>query len=253
MNKIWHTAEERPVFPNEILYFVRKTPFMFNATELVWESHIKEGVVKKWAYVKDLEKLDVIGYKAKAYDEAFEKAKKLKNSPEEVFYEFTPKEGDTICDYIFPELKESKEEWIEKLRDEIIAFLGNRQITSISESDAINVWIAWLEKQGKEPKKVSIWKHWKDGIAGGAEGEQIFLTKIGRIYSISSCLGCECDYIELSELDKLTREDKPKWTEEDEENLRDIISAIQFIPYQTAEAEEERTDWLKSLKQRMGG
>lgn len=62
-----------------------------------------------------------------------------------------------------------------------------------------------LEKQGEEPKKVSIWKHWKDGIAGGAEGEQIFLIKIGRVYSISSCLGCECDYIELSELDKLQR------------------------------------------------
>lgn len=55
----------------------------------------------------------------------------------------------------------------------------------------------------QKPKKVSIWKHWKDGIAGCAEGEQIFLIKIGRVYSISSCLGCECDYIKLSELEEL--------------------------------------------------
>ena len=64
--------------------------------------------------------------------------------------------------------------------------------------------IAWLEKQGKQKsKKVSIWKHWKDGIAGGEEGKQIYLIKNGLTYSISSCLGNECDYIVLSELDEL--------------------------------------------------
>ena len=68
----------------------------------------------------------------------------------------------------------------------------------------------------------------------------------------------EAGYMWDSESKKPTREISgneekisPKWNEEDEENLRDIISAIQFIPYQTAEAEKERTDWLKSLKQRM--
>lgn len=79
-----------------------------------------------------------------------------------------------------------------------------------------NEYDAWLEKQGeKESKKVSIWKHWKDGIAGGNEGEQIFLIKNGLHYSISSCLGYECDYIELSELDKLLSQEKqgsePNW------------------------------------------
>lgn len=64
----------------------------------------------------------------------------------------------------------------------------------------------WLEKQGNKSKKVSIWKHWKDGIAGNGEGKQIFLIKIGSVYSISSCLVGECDYIELSELDNLLLE-----------------------------------------------
>ena len=100
---------------------------------------------------------------------------------------------------MFPELKESEDE---RIRKALIRFhKSSIDIDGIKGEDIL----AWLEKQGKKPKKVSVWKHWKDGIAGGSEGEQIFLTRIGRIYSISSCLGCECDYIELSELDKLQR------------------------------------------------
>ena len=115
--------------------------------------------------------------------------------------------------------------------------------------------LAWIEKQGKKPKKVSIWKHWKDGIAGGSECEQIFLTKIGSIYSISSCLGCECDYIELSELDKLLREEKQgksKWTGEDDYNVQCCIAkAEKDITNGCQGRNKELIEWLKSLKQRM--
>ena len=52
--------------------------------------------------------------KAQAYDKAIERARKLKENPEEVFCEYTPKEGDTIADYIFPELEESEDEKIRK-------------------------------------------------------------------------------------------------------------------------------------------
>ena len=72
----------------------------------------------------------------------------------------------------------------------------------LDDVDILDVY-EWLEKQGEEPRKVSIWKHWKDGIAGNAEGKQIYLTKIGNTYNISSCLSFECDYIELSDLDNL--------------------------------------------------
>lgn len=63
-----------------------------------------------------------------------------------------------------------------------------------------------LENQGEQKetlKKVPIWKHWKDGIAGNGEGKPIYLVKIGNTHSLKSCLGFECDYIELSELDNL--------------------------------------------------
>ena len=145
----------------------------------------------------------------------------------------------------------------ERIRKELIKYLkeGVEGYMPAGDRSDYQRWLAWLEKQGEhKPKKVSIWKHWKDGIAGGSEQEQIFLIKIGNIYSISSCLGCECDYIELSELDKLMREEgKSKWTEEDEKMLKEIISDVKFEGYNNdMQAKSyEKVEWLKELKQRM--
>ena len=128
-------------------------------------------------------------------------------------------------EYIFPELRESEDEWVRKaLICGMNALKANRKETFAAIP--IDDCIAWLEKQGKQPKKVSIWKHWKDGIAGNAEGKQIFLIKIGSVYSISSCLGCECDYIELSELDELMREEKQGWKKWNEEDIKFIDMLI---------------------------
>lgn len=66
-----------------------------------------------------------------------------------------------------------------------------------------------LEKQGEqEIMKKPIWKHWKNGIAGNGEGKQIYLIKSGDSYTLSSCLGYECDYIELSDLDEFMLSEK---------------------------------------------
>ncbi len=101
-----------------------------------------------------------------------------------------------------------------------------------------------LKKIEQKPKKVSIWKHWKDGIVGGEEGKQIYLIKSGFKYSISSCLGQECDYIELSELDKLMREQgKSKWSEDDEKMFNHIVGLLGNLP--------NLHNWLRSVKQRM--
>ena len=94
----------------------------------------------------------------------------------------------------FPELKESEDE---KIRKELLDFFKSR------EYNCSKRFIAWLEKQGEKPNKVSIWKHWDNGIAGNSDGVLTYLTKRGTTYSLSSCLSFECDYIELSELDKL--------------------------------------------------
>ena len=82
--------------------------------------------------------------------------------------------------------------------------------------------LARLENQGeKESNKMPIWKHWKDGICGNGEGKPIYLIKSGNTYSLSSCLCFECDYIKLSELDKLLSEQQgEKFTDEMIEALR---------------------------------
>lgn len=94
--------------------------------------------------------------KIKAYDEAIERAKKELDAC-----------GLQDCDAarqifrLFPELKESEDEWVEKIRKDIISYLKHRQIKSIMESGATERWITYLEKQGQrktEPKfKTGDW------------------------------------------------------------------------------------------------
>lgn len=107
---------------------------------------------------------------------------------------------------IFPELEENEDE---RIRKALIEYFGEQ--CDMSDWNGVYGYqvLAWLEKQSQEPKKVSIWKHWKDGIAGNGEGEDIYLIKIGNKYKLSSCLSFECDYIELSNLDNLMFE-KPQ-------------------------------------------
>lgn len=133
----------------------------------------------------------------KKYDNALEKAEKIYNS------DFKPDEAAVLAKYLpilFPELKKESEDkqMIERLKSCVYA----SDLTPEGREEILT----WLEKQGQESKKVSIWKHWKNGIAGNGEGKQTYLIKIGNTYSLSSCLGFECDYIELSELDNLMLE-----------------------------------------------
>ena len=130
----------------------------------------------------------------KAYKEALERAKNLHEDAIDMGENIRAKQ----CEIIFPELAGSEDERIRK------TLIRYHQSTIDIDGIKGEKIIAWLEKQGKQKsKKVSIWKHWKDGIAGGEEGKQIYLIKNGLTYSISSCLGNECDYIVLSELDEL--------------------------------------------------
>lgn len=77
--------------------------------------------------------------KAKAYDEAIERAKKWHNIPNPIYC-------NIITEKIFPELKESEDE---KIRKEIISILRNAYWTS--NRNRFNELVAWLEKQSKTP------------------------------------------------------------------------------------------------------
>jgi len=74
----------------------------------------------------------------KTYEEALERAKKIYNRGYYII-------GD--LERIFPELKESEDECIEKIKKDIISYLNNRKIDSIPESNATEKWIDWIKKQ----------------------------------------------------------------------------------------------------------
>ena len=82
--------------------------------------------------------------KAKAYDEALERARIINNG-EDVDIEA----GTTTCEYIFPELKESDE----KIREELTEFFkmasGGFLDTTI-QCKKFGKWLTWLEKQGEK-------------------------------------------------------------------------------------------------------
>ena len=142
--------------------------------------------------------------KAKAYDEAIERAKKWHNIPNPLYC-------NIITEKIFPELKESEDE---KIRKEIISILRNAYWTS--NKNRFNELVAWLEKQGKnstdkiEPKfkvgdkivNISM-KYWGAPVTQGTISK---ITKDKYIFSDSS-------YMSISNQDswELVSDKKPKF------------------------------------------
>lgn len=131
--------------------------------------------------------------KAKRYDEALDEAKALQKA--------IRKDLHPLIEQIFPELKKPEDE---EIRKTLIRLIEHNIRDGFSSYDSINYsdMITWLRKQ-EQLKKIPVWKHWKNGICGNGEDKPIFLIKDGSKYSLSSCLSFECDYIELSELEKL--------------------------------------------------
>lgn len=225
--------------------------------------------------------------KAKAYDEALERARKLKENPQMVFYEYTPKEGDTICDYIFPELRESDDE---EIRNFLIDYINHIDWGDwdFSRKQCID----WLEKQ-KEQSVIShkfnagdwIVSKWggiyqiKEVMSGSYNllctnnTEEInSITQVdnnSRLLCMSDikklekqgeqkpygqraeCFDCQDNYAgECKGFCELKRdEQKPAWSEEDEENMEKILDAIGSYYYLTTD-DDILCDWLKSLKYR---
>ena len=157
------------------------------------------------------------------YKESLERAKEWMAGKYSHYVSDTPQE---IAEFIFPELKESEDE---QIRKELLEHCINRRDRKQVCVDANDYrrWADWLEKQGQS-KKTSIWKHWKDGIAGNGNDIPVFLIKKGLTYSLSSCLSFECDYIELSELDSLMLEKQGEPKPFDYENAN--IQQKDFAP-----------------------
>lgn len=121
--------------------------------------------------------------KAQAYDEAIEGIQEILSSGED---SIKMSRLQIRLQGIFPELKENKGEWIEKIRQELKSYLEHREVKRISESDAILQWIAWIEKQGEQ--KPTEWSE---------EDEKMFMSLHNLIYVVRDC---DCDSMKKREL-----------------------------------------------------
>lgn len=146
--------------------------------------------------------------KAKAYDEAIKIAKIYHNSGNE--------DMKTMCETMFPELRESKDERIRKTLLEMVYDTPNiefEKIYNVSKEDVI----AWLEKQGEQ--------------------KQELLTKEKALKNSPFV------------------EQKP-WSEEDENHVKSILSTIECCKAQFPNAQavvetyNADIDWLKTLVKR---
>jgi hypothetical protein len=127
-------------------------------------------------------------------------------------------DGFIKCYADFQDFKEGETYWLEYVGNDNYNvrsdnLLGKTYHITPCQLYTIFKKMTWLEKQDEQkPQKALTWKHWENGIAGNGEGNDAFLIKWSPWhYSVSSCLGSECDYIELSELDELLR--KPNFRE----------------------------------------
>lgn len=118
-----------------------------------------------------------------------------------------------MLEIIFPELKESEDEKVRKAILELV-----RQSSEVLEKKNQERMLAWLEKQGEQKPQRMI----------SAEAKEAMY-------------------------------DKPAWREEDKDVINNLLAicngAKKFIQFESCSREDiiKCQDWLKSLKQRIGG
>lgn len=136
-----------------------------------------------------------------------------------------------------PELRESKDE---KMRKEIVGYL---------KMNLRYEWATWLEKQGQ--KSVVIIPKFRvgDEIVTPNE-ESLTITKIDEKGYWSGDLFI-CDFDEECIWDLV--EQKPAWTEADDEELENTINALKGAGKHGSFDWLSTVKWLLTIKQRIGG
>jgi len=205
--------------------------------------------------------------KAKRYDEAIKKAKAvIEQNP---LMEYL-KKG---IEYIFPELKESEDERIRKVLIDYFNRYKEQEECGIDTFFGISTdnILAWLEKQEEKPVEEYNITGITSGHATGKlaeiikniessdkvepkfkvgdeiktdNGESLTITKIDdKGYWSEDLFICTFDDSAKWEL----VEQKPAWSDEDEDKIKSILFHIEDVE------NKDVIDWLKSLKQRIGG
>jgi hypothetical protein len=166
--------------------------------------------------MKDYEKL---------YKEALDRARALNEG------RTTGAFGETVCEFIFPELKKSEDE---KIKNEIKAVLANTDLSQFVLNYTFHDMVEWLNKQGEYANfrnKIQI-------------DDEVTRNKDGAL-------------VNLSQLKRTAKKDeqKPTWNEEDERNLDGIIAEIKAnknnAPDYDLATYDSFLSWLKSLKNKV--
>ena len=123
----------------------------------------------------------------------------------------------------FPELQESEDEKIRKVITMCLEECVHSDIIRDYEKDKA---LSWLEKQDEQKPVIEM-------------------------KSAEESLGIDSDtYNEIVD-ECIYGEQKPAWSEEDKLVVEDIEEAV--INYWHGQSQEDLLDWLKALKQRIGG
>ena len=206
--------------------------------------------------------------KAKAYDEAVERAKKVFNC------EANDREpGTSICEYIFPELAaESEDEKTERILHSISSkmSLHLRDIFTEEEFQCFDTWSnVWLEKQGGQKPQRMISAEAKESLLhdkyeGLSDFERtladICIGWIGEEPGWKQYIKDNSDVLlriateKFNSVQDAPSEQKPAWSEEDEKILNAAILHIknETYNYYGGYSSECIMQWLKSIKTRVG-
>ena len=210
--------------------------------------------------------------KAKAYDEALERAREWYNNPN------SSSIGKAYLYVVFPELRQNKDE---RTRKDIIHFVQSR-LAGFPECER---FVTWLEKQGEqksiddltqqEAMDIAVAKCFEQNPAKVEpfrikKGEWYvcihdFCSKAIRVGEIiqaehdNSIRGFDFLYMENKYFRPAFENEipqKPKWCEKDEGMMNHCIGAIHIAGCHVTNSYTEKDkkamkDWLKTLKQRM--
>jgi len=153
-----------------------------------------------------------------------------------------------VLEEIFPELKESEDE---KVRKENVRFIQME-----AEDEIVgNKWLAWLEKQGEQKVSYTTTVETGDGGINALVTRDIeipFGAKESELQEATYYI--PQGYYAKIESDKVVikkGEQKTAWSEDDELVVKDIEEAI--TNYWHGYTQDILLDWLKPLKQRIGG
>ena len=177
--------------------------------------------------------------KAKAYDKALEKARKLYNSEE------TSADVEIACENIFPELKESEEE---KIRKELIHYFTEGieflSLCSVSREQIL----AWLEKHG-EPMEINPNEF--DTRLQALIGKFDSLPKEELIGSLSFWMNVVQNDGTYKPDEEKQNEQKHAWSEEDEEIIECLNNCLDKLEeengWRYVYVNNKIRNWLKSL------